>query len=428
MRLISILLLAVSLSACAIPQQDDSLTPPVSASDRASVEVAETGPANKPGASEIVNSGTENKTPATNSDTKIAETVMTSLENNDALVSANEINQIDGENVVTEEAAYDELFPRIDLWQRIRNKFSIPTQQDNRKLRRQIEWYASHPEYMLRVTQRAEPYLHFIVNEIEKNNVPMEIALLPIVESAFKPFAYSHGRAAGIWQFIPSTGRRYGLKQNWWYDGRRDIYASTQSAIKLLSNLAKTFDGDWLLALAAYNSGEGTVKRAIRKNKKRGKATDFWSLKLPPETSAYVPKLIALKRIVSDPAHYNIELTPIDDAPYFTKVDIPDQLDLAKVAELSEIDIEEVYTLNPAFNRWATSPAGPHYVLLPIEKAESFATKLAELPKQQRIKWIRHTIRSGETISAIASKYNTSISSIKKSTACAATFYARVTA
>ena len=308
----------------------------------------------------------------------------------------------------------DELYPHTDLWQRIRDNFSIAKQEDRKRLKRQIDWYAKHPQYMKRVTQRAVPYLHLIVTEIENSDVPMEIALLPIVESAFKPFAYSHGRAAGIWQFIPATGKRYGLKQNWWYDGRRDVYASTRAAIKLLSNLAKEFDGDWLLALAAYNSGEGNVRRAVRKNKRRGKPTDFWSLHLPRETRAYVPKLIALKRIIANPDKYNISLTTIADEPQLKKVTLPGQIDLAKISELAGVSIDEVYNLNPAFNRWATSPNGPHYILLPLKNSEEFTSKLATLPREQRVKWVRHRIRKGQTISDIAAKYNTSISSIKR--------------
>ena len=386
MRHITLVIIAIALSACALPKQSD-LPVQTAIQEHQIQEPKLTTPESAP-------------------------TVAADTESSEEAPAAESANDATNENIDT--AEHDELFPAIDLWQRIRNNFSIAPQDDHKRLMRQLQWYVKHPDYMVRVTERAIPYLHFIVEEIEKNNVPMEIALLPIVESAFKPFAYSHGRAAGIWQFIPSTGRRYGLKQNWWYDGRRDVYASTQSAIRLLSNLAKTFDGDWLLALAAYNSGEGTVKRAIRKNKARGKGTDFWSLKLPPETRAYVPKLIALKRIVADPDKYNIKLTSIDDTPYFKRVDIPTQIDLAKVAELAEVDIDEVYRLNPAFNRWATSPTGPHYILLPKEKADAFSDKVSELPKKELIKWVRHRIRKGETIGTIANKYHTSISSIKK--------------
>ncbi len=300
-----------------------------------------------------------------------------------------------------------------DLWQRIRNGFSLEN-KDHRRIQQQLDWYVRHPAYMRRVAERARPYLYYIVETLEKYNIPSEIALLPIVESAFKPFAYSHGRASGIWQFIPSTGRRYGLKQNWWYDGRRDVYAATQSAARLLDNLQKQFHGDWLLALAAYNSGEGIVHRAIRRNRRKGKPTDFWSLKLPAETSAYVPKLLALKKYIQNPAAYNLHMPVIANVPYFERVKVDRQLDLAKAAELAGIKLDKLYQLNPAYNRWATTPNGSSYLLLPRDKAEAFRQKLAKLPDNAHIRWLRHKIRSGETLSSISQKYHTSIQTIKQ--------------
>ncbi len=300
-----------------------------------------------------------------------------------------------------------------DLWQRIRDGFALED-IEHRRIQQQLDWYVRHPAYMQRVAERARPYLYYIVETLENSNMPSEIALLPIVESAFQPFAYSHGRASGIWQFIPSTGRRYGLKQNWWYDGRRDVYAATQSAARLLNNLQKQFKGDWLLALAAYNSGEGTVHRAIRKNRRKGKPTDFWSLKLPLETRAYVPKLLALKKYIQNPSAYDLDMPVIANVPYFERVKIDRQLDLAKAAELAEIELDKLYQLNPAFNRWATSPNGPSYLLLPLDKAETFRQKLAKLPDNAHISWVRHKIRQGETLSSISQKYHTSIQTIKQ--------------
>ncbi len=300
-----------------------------------------------------------------------------------------------------------------DLWQRIRDGFALED-IEHRRIQQQLDWYVRHPAYMQRVAERARPYLYYIVETLEARNMPSEIALLPIVESAFQPFAYSHGRASGIWQFIPSTGRRYGLKQDWWYDGRRDVYAATQSAARLLDNLQKQFNGDWLLALAAYNSGEGAVHRAIRKNRRRGKPTDFWSLKLPPETRAYVPKLLALKKYIQNPAAYKLDMPVIPNAPYFARVKIERQIDLAKAAELAEIELDTLYQLNPAFNQWATSPRGPSYLLLPLDKADIFREKLAKLPADAHITWVRHKIRPGETLSSISLKYRTSIQTIKQ--------------
>ena len=237
--------------------------------------------------------------------------------------------------------------------------------------------------------------------------MPSELALLPVVESAFQPYAYSSGRAAGIWQFVPDTGRRFGLKLNWWYDGRRDIVASTRAALDYLEYLHNTFDGDWLLALAAYNSGEGTVLKAMHYNKRRHRPVDFWSLRLPRETEQYVPRLLALRDIVAAPEKLGISLKPIADEPYLTSVKIDSQLNLATAAKLADMDLEELHQLNPGFNRWATAPDGPHRLLLPLDKAAIFATQVAELSPEDRIHWVRHRVRSGETLGGIALHYKT---------------------
>jgi len=300
-----------------------------------------------------------------------------------------------------------------DIWQRIRSGMTLENNQHKRTTA-QTNWYAKHPGYINRTIERAQPYLHLIIEEVEKRGLPTELVLLPIVESAFQPFAYSHGRAAGIWQFIPGTGRIYGLKQDWWYDGRRDIEASTKAALTYLEYLNKRFDGDWLLALAAYNSGQGTVKKAIRKNLKRGRKTDFWSLKLPRETRAYVPKLLAISAIFKHPENFDIQLKSIENKPYLSKVDTGSQIDLALAAELADISVQELYTLNPAFNRWATSPDGPHSLLLPTEHADTFVSNLKQLPASKRIKWARHKIREGQTLGRIANKYHTTVAVLQR--------------
>lgn len=301
-----------------------------------------------------------------------------------------------------------------NIWNRVRSGFSLEPQEDHRRLMSQLKWYSRNNNYLDRVVERAEPFLHLIMEEVEARGLPAELALLPIVESAFQPFAYSHGRAAGIWQFIPSTGRLYGLKQNWWYDGRRDVYASTMAALKYLENLSREFDGDWLLALAAYNSGSGTVRRAIRKNQRKNRPTDFWHLKLPKETQAYVPKLLALKRLVANPANYDISLRCIENAPYLERVDIGSQLDLAMAADMADLDLETLYRLNPGFNRWATNPYGPHYLMVPIENADALREGLDAVPPEKRINWKRHKIRKGETLSHISDRYDISIANIKR--------------
>lgn len=295
-----------------------------------------------------------------------------------------------------------------DLWVRLRAGYGLDLSLENDRIRVQRDWYARHPDYFLRVTTRSERYLHYIVEQAEQRNMPLELALLPVVESAFDPFAYSHGRAAGPWQFIPSTGDYFGMKRTWWEDQRRDIEKSTNAALDYLQKLADRFDGDWLLALASYNAGGGTISRAIRKNEEAGKPTDFWNLKLPAETTAYVPKLLAVAQIVKDPAAYNIALHPIPNDPYFASVDTGGQIDLAQAAKLAEISIEELYLLNPSYNRWATSPDGPFNLLVPADRADQFSTKLAALPKDQRMQWARYKIQPGDSLHAIARKYRTS--------------------
>lgn len=295
-----------------------------------------------------------------------------------------------------------------DLWQHLRQGFRLDG-KDHRFVRPYIEWYAGHQAYIDRVVERARPFLYDIVQAVEARGMPLEIALLPVVESAFQPFAYSPGRAAGIWQFIPATGKRYGLKQNWWYDGRRDVHAATEAALAYLDRLQQRFDGDWLLALASYNSGEGRVIRAVKKNQKKGRPTDFWSLDLPDETQGYVPKLLAISAIVANSAAYKVQLEPIPDEPYLERVNIGSQIDLALAAELAELPIKTMYGLNPAFNRWATDPDGPHVLSLPIDKAEPFRQALAKVDDKHRIRWQRHRIRQGETLGHIARKYQTSV-------------------
>jgi len=267
---------------------------------------------------------------------------------------------------------------------------------------------------MDRVAERGSRYLYYILNEAEKRGLPTELVLLPIVESAFDPFAYSHGRAAGLWQFIPSTGKYFGLEQTWWQDERRDVVAATDAAFNYLERLANRFDGDYMLALAAYNSGGGTVNSAMRKNRNRNQPTDFWSLDLPRETRAYAPKLIALAKIFADPAKYNIELLPLKDEPYFEIVDTGSQIDLARAAQLAEVDIDELYLLNPSFNRWATSPEGPHRLLLPVANASTFRTALAGISAAERVAWHSYQVKSGDTLGAIAQNYGTTPSVIQQ--------------
>jgi membrane-bound lytic murein transglycosylase D len=302
--------------------------------------------------------------------------------------------------------------PNDDLWQRIRKGFRL--KHDYKKVAGDIAWFQRNQGYLDRTVDRAEPYLYMIVEEAERRGIPLEIALLPIVESAFQPFAYSHGRASGIWQFIPGTGKLYGLKQNWWYDGRRDVHAATRAAFNYLQGLASYFHDDWELALASYNSGEGTVQRSVLRNQRAKKRTDFWNLKLPLETRGYVPRLLAVATIIDQPERYGLTLRSLPNKPYLARVPVDGQIDLAFAAYLSEIPIEEMYRYNPAFNRWATDPEGPHYLLLPVDTAEVFSQRIAQFPMEKRLRWESRKLQEGETLASLARAYGTSVDVLER--------------
>ena len=299
-----------------------------------------------------------------------------------------------------------------DIWKRMQSQLSLEIPQ-NRKVIAQRNWYAKHQSYLDRISNRARPFLHFIVEEIEKRQMPIELALLPIVESAFDPFAYSHGRASGMWQFIPGTAKRFGLKHNWWYDGRRDVIASTRAALDYLSFLHKTLEGDWLNAIAAYNSGEGRVMRAIKRNRRKHLPTDFWSLDLPRETAAYVPKLMALADLLKRPEEFNLVWKPIPNQPQIAVVDAGSQMDIALAAEMADMPVGELHGLNPGYSQWATSPQGPHTFIIPLDKAETFKQKLAETDRTDRLKWERYQIRKGDSLGKIARKHHTTVDIIQ---------------
>jgi membrane-bound lytic murein transglycosylase D len=271
----------------------------------------------------------------------------------------------------------------------------------------QLRWYAARPDYLERAFGRAELYLYHIVGELEARGMPLELALLPVVESAYEPYAYSRARASGMWQFIPGTGSRFGLKQNWWYDGRRDVVESTRAALDYLQYLHDQFDGDWLVAIGAYNCGEMTMSRAIARNQARHKPTDFWSLKLPKETRAYVPKLLAMKRLVTDPETYGLTFSRIPNQPYFARVNTLGQIDLRVAAEIAGVTYDELYELNPAFHRWATDPQGPYFLLLPSDSAEAFRTNVVQLSDDERLKVSRYDVRRGDTMASVAAQFST---------------------
>nr|WP_086941233.1 LysM peptidoglycan-binding domain-containing protein [Thaumasiovibrio occultus] len=295
-----------------------------------------------------------------------------------------------------------------DVWDRIVMQLTMEVPLDNERVAYYRDWYLKHPTHLKTVAQRAEPFLFYITEEVEKRGFPLEIALLPIVESSFDQFAYSHGRAAGLWQITPPTGRTFGLEQNWWYDGRRDIVESTRGALDLLDYLQKKFDGNWLHALAAYNTGEGRVFRAIRNNRADGKPTDFFALSLPRETSDYVPKLLAVADVIANADEYGLTIPEIANTPVLEQVQPGVQMDLALAASFAGMTMQELQSLNPGYNQWATAPEGPHTLLLPVDKVESFETKFAANDRRG-MNVIRYQIQSGDTLSGLARKHNTRV-------------------
>ena len=266
---------------------------------------------------------------------------------------------------------------------------------------------------MARVMRRAQPWIYFIAEELEARGMPGELALLPVVESAYDPFAYSSGMALGTWQFIASTGKQYGLRQDWWYDGRRDVWSSTNAALDYLEHLNKKFEGDWLLALAGYNSGEYRVAREIKKNLKKGKPTDFWSIRLPKETKGYVPKLLGLSCLYQNHESYGFELPKAPNKPVIAVVEMEQQSDLVLISQFSEVGIDVLFGLNPGFSRWATSPEGPWRIILPIEGAEKLKQHLSADPTPTLMKWDQVLVENGDTLSSLAARHHVPVSVLR---------------
>jgi membrane-bound lytic murein transglycosylase D len=298
-----------------------------------------------------------------------------------------------------------------DLWDRIRKGFKLAPLVNPRVASHEAA-FASEPEYLARIVERSRRYLFHIVEEVEKRGMPTEIALLPIVESAFNPKAYSRARASGIWQFMPSTGKNYGLQQNWWRDERRDVHAATEAALDYLQSLYRRFNS-WELALASYNSGEGRVGRAVIYNRGRGLATDFSSIQLPTETRNYVPKLIAVRNIVSNPERFGLSLAYIPNKPYFAVVSTDKHIDLKRAAEFAEIPVDEFQALNPAFNRPVIMAKEARNILVPAETADIFLAKL-ENPDQPLVSWRTQKLARGEALQKVADRFGISSTELKE--------------
>jgi len=308
-------------------------------------------------------------------------------------------------DVVPAERTYD------SVWDHIRAGYGLPDAYNN-AVDAQIRFYTSNKAYFYKITQQSEPYLHYVVSEMQANNMPLELALLPFIESSYNPFATSPSNV-GMWQFGLQTGKNLGLKQNNWYDGRKDVVASTDAAIRLLKKLYARFDNDWLLAVAAYNAGDGTIQQAVDKNRRAGKPIDFWSLQLNKTTQGYIPQLLALSKIVANPNVYDFKLYPIADVPYFVKINVDSQINLAEAAQNSRLDVTTFKKLNSGYNGWLTDPTEPRQLLVPVDAAATFKLQLDSLPKIANVKWQEHVVKKGDTLDAIAKKYGANAEKIR---------------
>ncbi len=301
--------------------------------------------------------------------------------------------------------------PPRDLWERIRAGFTLPA-LDNERVRDWETYYAAQPEYLARMVERSSHYLFHITAEIERRKLPAEIALLPMIESAYNPQAYSKAHASGLWQFIPSTGKLYGLRQNWWYDGRRDVIAATGAALDYLEKLYAQF-GDWELALASYNWGEGAVARAVARNQAKGMAADYSSLSMPAETRNYLPKLIAVKNIIADPERFGVQLASIPNEPYFEVITLKRHIDIKLAAKFAGMPLDEFKFLNPAHNKAVIKAGSAENIVLPRDRVAAFRTNLENNDKPL-VSWQAHTIKRGEAPEKIAAKYGISVAELKR--------------
>lgn len=300
------------------------------------------------------------------------------------------------------------------IWRDIRNDFVLDDFSDDESVQEQIRWYQKNISSLERYFSHAAPYIYYIYQEIKRRGLPTELALLPILESGYNPLDYSTAGAVGLWQIMPGTASGFGLKMNSWYDGRRDVITSTRAALKYLTYLHEYFNNDWLLAIAAYDAGEGTIQSAVNRSTRANAATDFWSLKLPRETHFYVPRLLALVAIVQNPEKYHVVLPKIEDEEYFKMVDTGGQIDLMQAAQLAGISLESLRKINPAFHHLATDPSGPYSLLLPADKVDIFNERLASLPTAKRIVWHQHVVSRGETLVSLAKQYRVSPSLLRK--------------
>jgi membrane-bound lytic murein transglycosylase D len=298
-----------------------------------------------------------------------------------------------------------------DVWQRVRSGFQMP-RMDSKLVQDWENYYSSRPEYFARMIANSGHFMYHVAEEVERRGMPLEIALLPMIESAFNPVAYSSAHASGIWQFIPSTGKNYGLRQNGWYDGRRDVIAATGAALDYLQKLYSMFN-DWELALASYNWGEGAVQRAVERNQARGLPTDYQSLtNMPAETRNYIPKLLAVKNIIADPARFGLTLAHVPNEPYFEVITVKRHIDVELAAKFAEMPLDEFKFLNPAHNRPVINADTAETILLPKHKVPMFLANMASHEDQPLTKWQAHVVRAGERPETIAARYNMTVAEL----------------
>ena len=298
-----------------------------------------------------------------------------------------------------------------DLWAQLRSGFKF-SRYNNSKVERQIKRLTQNPNYFIKTIEKGATYLPYFIEQLELHGLPSELALLPFIESGYNPRVYSVKGAAGLWQFMPATAKQYGLNYNWWYAGRRDITASTNSAITLLKQLQQQFNGNWPLVLAAYNAGPSAVKKAIRANLRQNKPADYDSLKLSRETRNFYPKLIAVKKIIANPEAYNIELPSVSPNSPFEIVEFDFQVDLNRLAHAIDVKLVNLALLNPGLRRYSTPPSGPHRVLVPSEKLQASLDWKQNLMPGEAIESFTHVVRAGDTLSEIANVYHVEVGAL----------------
>lgn len=307
-----------------------------------------------------------------------------------------------------------------NIWEALTNEFSLNHEIHHPEVQKQLKWIINHPDYLKKMTQQSKPYIYHILKEIKKHNMPGEIALIPMIESEYDPFSSSNKGAAGLWQLMPDTGAELGLRKDWWVDGRRSIGPSTDAALNYLDHLHRFFHGNWILAFAAYNSGEGTVSRAMRRNQQK----QFWSLSLPHETKAYIPRLLALSEIIQNPKRYHIQLPEIAHEPYFKEVSVDKLIDINHAAKLTKVSSYDLHRLNPGFKDWSTQPYRPYKLLIPTEHVADFNRNLANLTgtkaqnksakNEEKPLMQQYTVKQGDTLTQIAHQHHLKLLALKK--------------